>query len=346
MGAGLIGLSTADSLQRRGADVTVTDARSGAMHGTSYSNSGMIHPSQSRPWISSGDESFDLEATKTVLRLAKDSQTLLLERFQSLGLGEALTRPAGCYQVFENSREAQAAQDFYLSVGLQADLVSDAVKTLGHLALHFPQDRSGDAYQYGQVLKARLSENGAVFIYKASDLKLRQGRDGITAQLRGHIFDCDHVVVCAGPQSAEVLAQMGIRLPLSSSRGFAVNFDRPNIELSEQPIMDAESRSAMTVLGQTLRFSGTLGEASAQPLLKRWFHLAPDIMSVLSPAREVWSGLRPISPRGRPYISATSIPNLWVNTGHGHMGWTLCTGSGELMAEMILGEKEDTRFTL
>ena len=110
--------------------------------------------------------------------------------------------------------------------------------------------------------------------------------------------------------------------------------------------MDAESRSAMTVLGQTLRFSGTLGEASAQPLLKRWFHLAPDIMSVLSPAREVWSGLRPISPRGRPYISATSIPNLWVNTGHGHMGWTLCTGSGELMAEMILGEKEDTRFTL
>ena len=110
--------------------------------------------------------------------------------------------------------------------------------------------------------------------------------------------------------------------------------------------MDAESRSAMTVLGQTLRFSGTLGEASAQPLLKRWFHLAPDIMSVLSPAREIWSGLRPISPRGRPYISATPIPNLWVNTGHGHMGWTLCTGSGELMSEMILGEKEDTRFTL
>lgn len=344
MGAGLVGLSTADSLQRRGANVTVTDARSGAMQGTSYSNSGMIHPSQSRPWISSGDESFDLEATKTVLRLAKDSQTYLLEQFQSLGLRESLTRPSGCYQLFENSREAQAAQDFYLSVGLQADLVSDAVKTLGHLALHFPQDRSGDAYHYGQALKSRLSEKGAVFIYKASDLKLRQGRDGITAQLRGHIFDCDHVVVCAGPQSAEVLAQMGLSLPLTSSRGFAVNFDRPNMELSEQPIMDAHSRSAMTVLGQTLRFSGTLGEASAQPLLKRWFHLAPDIMSSLSPAREVWSGLRPISPRGRPYISATPIPNLWVNTGHGHMGWTLCAGSGELIADMLLDGKEDVRF--
>jgi len=346
MGAGLIGLSTAEALQRRGAEVTLTDARSDVMHGTSYSNSGMIHPSQARPWLSSGDVSFDREATKAVLQLARESKTLLLEKFQSLGLKESLSRPTGCYQIFENSLEAQAAQDFYMSVGLQADLVSDAVKTLGHLALHFPEDRSGDAYSYGQALKARLSENGAVFIYKASDLKLRQGRDGVTAQLRGHVFHCDHVVVCAGPQSAEVMAQMGVSLPLTLARGFAVNFDRPNLELSEQPIMDAQTCSAMTVLGQTLRFSGTVGEASAQPLLKRWFQLAPDIMSVLSPAREVWSGLRPIPPRGRPYISATSVPNLWVNAGHGHMGWTLCAGSGELIADIILGGKEDDRFAL
>ncbi|CAM3882067.1 Glycine/D-amino acid oxidase-like deaminating enzyme [Litorimonas haliclonae] len=344
MGAGLIGLSTAEALQRRGAEVTVTDARSDVMHGTSYSNSGMIHPSQSRPWHSSGDESFDRDATKAVLRLAKDSQGLLLERFQSLGLGEALTRPAGCYQIFENSLEAQAAQEFYLSVGIEADLVSDAIKTLGHLALHFPADRSGDAYAYGRALQERLSENGAVFIYKASDLKLRQGRNGVTAQLRGHIFHCDHVVICTGPQSAEVLAQLGLSLPLTQARGFAVNFDRPNLELAEQPIMDAQSHSAMTVLGNTLRFSGTVGEASAQPLLKRWFHLAPDVMSAVAPAREIWSGLRPVSPRGRPYISGTSIPHLWVNTGHGHMGWSLCAGSGELMAEMIMDGKEDARF--
>ena len=51
-----------------------------------------------------------------------------------------------------------------------------------------------------------------------------------------------------------------------------------------------------------------------------------------------------MSPLGRPYISATSIPNLWVNTGHGHMGWTLCAGSGELLAELLIDGVQDRRF--
>ncbi len=344
VGAGLIGLSTADALQRRGADVTITEARSAPMRGTSYSNSGMIHPSQAKSWIPSGDISFDRAATKSVLELARESQYSLMKNFQSLGLTETLSRHPGCYQIYTDSLAAQAAQKDYLSFGIKTDLMSDAIKTLGHLALHFPEDRSGDPLEYGRALSNRLTEGGALFIYGASDLRLRRGQKGITAQLRGHIFHCDHVIICAGPQSADVVSPLGLSLPIQTARGFAVNFERPSVELPEAPIMDAQSRSAMTVLGDTLRLSGTLGEASAQPLLKRWYTLAPHIMGALSPAREIWSGLRPLSPMGRPFISGTSIPGLWLNTGHGHMGWTLCAGSGDLMADMIYDGREDARF--
>ncbi len=344
IGAGLIGLSTADALQRRGADVTITDARSGPMRGTSYSNSGMLHPSQAKSWIPSGDISFDRAATKLTLELARESQYSLLQNFQSLGLTETLSRQMGCYQIYEDSRAAQLAQKDYQSVGIKTDLMSDAVKTLGHLALYFPEDRSGDPLEYGRALSTRLKSNGALFIYSASDMRLRRGQNGVTAQLRGHIFHCDHVIICAGPQSADILEQVGLKLTLTNARGFAVNFERPAMELPQVPLMDTKTRSALTVLGDVLRLSGTIGEASAQPLLKRWYHLAPDIMSAVAPAREVWSGLRPLSPMGRPYISATSVPGLWLNTGHGHMGWTLCSGSGELMAEMVLDGREDNRF--
>jgi len=237
------------------------------------------------------------------------------------------------------------AQSEYEAIGIKTELRSHPVKTLGHLALYFPDDRSGNAYEYGLALAKDVEAKGGVFIYGASDLRLRSGDKGVTAQLRGHIFHCDHIVVCAGPQSPRVLDQLGLTLSLNNVRGFAVNFARPNMVLPEAPLMDGVSRSAMTVLGDTLRLSGTLGEISAHPLLKRWFDLAPNVMAALSPAKEIWSGLRPVSPLGRPYISGTSLPNLWVNTGHAHMGWTLCAGAGELMSGMILEGKKDPRFS-
>jgi D-amino-acid dehydrogenase len=345
IGAGLIGLSTAHALHEKGAEVTVLDARSGPMHGTSYSNSGMIHISQSRPWVGGGDLPHNEAPVQSVLSLARNSQKILERNFHNLGLLETLSRPAGNYQLFEDDHAARAAQSEYEDIGIRTELMSDAVKTLGHLALHFPDDRSGNAYDYGTALAKDLEAQKTVFIYKASDLRLRAGDKGVTAQLRGHIFHCDHIVVCAGPQSSRVLSQLGLSLPLNNVRGFAVNFERPDVPLPEAPLMDGVSRSALTVFENSLRLSGTLGEMSAHPLLKRWFHLAPHVMAALSPAKEVWSGLRPVSPLGRPYISRTPFPNLWVNTGHAHMGWTLCAGAGALMAEMILEGKKDLRFS-
>lgn len=344
IGAGLIGLSTAHALQKNGAEVTVADARSGPMFGTSYSNSGMLHTSQSRAWVGMDNPEDSFKPTLSVLDLAKTSRQSLEKNLRDLNLTETLSRPNGGYQIFTDSEAAEKAHKNYEALGIKTERVTHPVNTFGHLALHFPQDGSGDAFEYGRALAKHLEERGAVFIYKAGDLRLRSGEGGVTAQLRGHIFHCDHIVVCAGPQTPQILAQLGLKFRLNNIRGFAVNFQRPDRLLPNVPVMDAQSRSALTVLGDTLRLSGTIGEISAHPLLKRWFQLAPNLMSSLSPAKEVWSGLRPMSPLGRPYISGTSLPNLWVNAGHGHMGWTLCAGSGALMSDMILKGKTDIRF--
>jgi len=152
--------------------------------------------------------------------------------------------------------------------------------------------------------------------------------------------------VAAGPQSPDVMAQLGLSLPMTTLRGFSVNFKRPDMPLPFAPLMDAKTHSAMTVFEDHLRLSGTVNEDSARPLLQRWCELAPNIMRVLEPATEIWSGLRPLSKAGRPYIGSASVKGLWVNTGHGHMGWTLCAGSADLLARMILDGVEDERFAM
>ncbi|MDB2438634.1 FAD-binding oxidoreductase [Hellea sp.] len=345
IGAGLIGLSTADALMTRGCSVTVIDARSGPAQGTSYANSGMIHPSQAQPWGLGAETIAAQAAFKAVHELAQDSKILLRDRITALGLYKNSPVP-GCYKLYPDMMQARKAQKHYNETGIASKAVADSQATLGHPALYFESDIWANAREYALALEADLQSRGAVFIYSAPDLRIRDGRGGVTAQLKGHVFQCDHIVVAAGPQSPDVLAQFEIDVPMAALRGFAVNFQKPDMSLPFAPLMDAKTHSAMTVFDNHLRVSGTVGKDSARPLLQRWYELAPDIMGALKPATEIWSGLRPMSKAGRPYIGATPIKGLWVNTGHGHMGWTLSAGSGDLMARMIIEGVSDDRFGL
>jgi len=345
IGAGLIGLSTADALMARGCDVTIVDARSGPARGTSYANSGMIHPSQARPWFYEADNDLERAAFKAVHDLGQRSKILLQDRLIALGLFKDNPVP-GCYKLYPDMPTARLAQKRYMDDGVISRAVMDVDATLGHSALYFEGDMWGNSRDYALALEADLKLRGAVFIYDAPDLRIRRGDHGVTAQLKGHIFHADHVVVAAGPQSPDVVGQLGIALPMKAVRGFSVNFDTPDMPLPFAPLMDAKTHSAMTVFDNHLRLSGTVNEDSARPLLQRWCELAPDIMRALKPAKEIWSGLRPMSKAGRPYISATSVDGLWVNTGHGHMGWTLSAGSGDLMTRMIMDGEIDDRFAL
>ena len=345
IGAGLIGLSTADSLMAKGANVTLVEARSGAGKGTSYSNSGMIHPSQARPWNFTGNKVQEDAVFQANHDLAEKSKHLLEDKLTAMGLWTPRDI-SGCYKIYPSLETARHAQERYANDGVMSRVVMDVKATLGHTTLYFENDIWANAYTYCEFLEAQLHTRGATFIYNASNLRLRRSDDGVTAGLDGHIFKADHVIICAGPQSGDILEKLNLKLSIEKLRGFAVNFGLPDIELPPAPLMDSHTRSAMTIFDDHIRFSGTVGEDSARPLLKRWYELAPDIMASLKPATEIWTGLRPMSKAGRPYIGRTSISNLWVNAGQGHMGWTLSAGSGDLMARMIIDGEEDDRYAL
>ena len=162
------------------------------------------------------------------------------------------------------------------------------------------------------------------------------------------IYAADHVILAAGVKSFIIASEFGIDVPIYGDTGFALNFVKPEgVCLPDIPLMHASSRSAFTVFSHRVRLSGTMREDNAEALRDIWEGIAPNLMRSLGePIGKPWRGVRPMSLAGRPYIGETTLSGLWVNSGHGHMGWTLCMGSGELMANMIMRGSQDPRFAL
>lgn len=356
IGAGLIGLSCADALLRSSAKgavaVTIFEQRSAPVRGTSFCNSGMIHPSQSQSWASDGQtpDKLTLAASQSVFDLANLTRRLLLDNAKRLKLTDMLSRPKGCLQIYADIDDVQKAQKGFESLGIKSAIHMDPVTTFGHPALLFPDDISGNARLYGEALAADLKARGAALIYNADKINFRPQNDGVMIGLTENGFSkqgrehFDHVIMAVGPQSPSVMASLGLSIQIDPVRGHAVNYAKPDMALPDMPLMDVASRSALTVFKDHIRLSGTWDVEDNAVLLNRWKDIAPQLMDKLEAPVSSWTGLRPVSRAGRPYISSTSIERLWINTGHGHLGWTLCAGSGELMARMILDGETDKRF--
>ena len=343
IGAGLIGLCTAEALSARGARVTVLDAQPGPCEGTSFSNSGMIHPSQALSWAETIVDAAALDAARVTVDLGKRSREILLGMKKRLGLP---MRQDGCVQIYDDLGAAQAAQTLFNQIGVRANILIDQIDTFGQAACQFPEDSSGDSRAFGCALAADLARRGVAFIYSASDIEFRPTQTGFGVRTGGRIIKADHLILAAGIKTAQLLATVEIRMQLEAVSGTAADFSRPVEagDLPAYPVMDTQSRSALTVFEDRVRISGGWGLTDPASLIERWRDLAPGLMLRLGEPLSTWTGVRPVSPVGRPYISATSKPGLWVNTGHGHMGWTLCAGSGELLAEMILDGRKGAQF--
>lgn len=330
IGAGLIGLSVADCLHARGAEVTITDSRAGPGLGASFCNSGMIHPSQATPWICEDTAT----VTPDILDLARASKPLLLERARNLGLAFD-QRSKGAIQLFNDPNVGKAAMVRFLNLGVPCVEVTDETYTFGHYALNFPEDASGNAHNYSEALARDIEHRGVRFIYNTSP-----------TQLETLSRSADHTIIAAGTGSAYVGRLFGIDIPVTSAKGHALNFELPDVDLPPVPIMHSESRSALTVFRDHVRLSGTVGMDKPSGLLPIWQDIAPELMAELGTPVSEWSGERPMSRLGHPIIGPLARSGIWINTGHGHMGWTLCAGSGELMAQMILDDHQDQRFKL
>jgi len=230
-------------------------------------------------------------------------------------------------------------------------------------------DESGDARLFTEQLAVRCGERGAQFMFshdieqmdrhghQVEAVRVRDRTTGVARSLRA-----DAVVVACGSYSAPLLRSVGVDLPIYPGKGYSATFRLLRPELAPfVSTIDDEVKCAMTRLGDDLRVAGTIelsgydtsldtpvAQARCRMLAERIEAVLPGVCDTRSEAQggnpRYWTGLRPATPTNIPYIGRTKVGKLWVNAGHGTLGWTHGAGSGKALAELICGERPDMAF--
>jgi D-amino-acid dehydrogenase len=222
-------------------------------------------------------------------------------------------------------------------------------------------DESGDAHKF-TVNLARLSEGrGVRFLYDRTVRKLDRDASGITGVVVSHpdgrteVLTADAYVMALGSYSPLLTRPIGLDLPIYPAKGYSATI--PVIDSAKAPtvsITDDAFKIVFTRLGDRMRIAGTaeLSGYSTELNMVRCEALTRRARVVFPGAAdydhaEFWTGLRPSTPSNVPLIGKTRFPNLYLNTGHGTLGWTMAAGSGKALADIISGVKPevDFRFT-
>ena len=213
-----------------------------------------------------------------------------------------------------------------------------------HGGFHFPGDRSGDCRMFTRQLAARAEEKGVAFRFDSNVTSLKVENSQLKAALTSSgPIEADRFVLAAGSYSPGLGRQVGLHIPVFPVKGYSATFDiagwnqPPSI-----PFVDNSRKIAVVRMGNRLRIAGTAEFAGfdrhdnpirSGVLLKHFKSLFPEATGVGPP--QYWHGLRPMSPDGRPFIGRTHLSNLFVNTGHGPLGWTLACGSAKALAQVM-----------
>ncbi|TCP10573.1 D-amino-acid dehydrogenase [Crenobacter luteus] len=217
-----------------------------------------------------------------------------------------------------------------------------------------PEDESGDARRFTEGLAGHCRRAGVEFELGQAALRIEAegGRIAavVTADGRRHVADA--YVVALGSYSPLLLAPLGVSLPVYPAKGYSATI--PLSDDSVAPtvsLTDDGHKLVFSRLGQRLRVAGTaeftgfdlgLNPIRCDALIHRTRMLFPDLNPDGPP--QFWCGLRPVMPSGVPAIGRLGYPNLWVNTGHGTLGWTMACGSGAALAELVDGRAPPLDF--
>jgi D-amino-acid dehydrogenase len=230
-------------------------------------------------------------------------------------------------------------------------------------------DESGDARVFTQQLARLCAARGVQFRFGQDIERLEQAGGAIEAvRIRDRDtgivqrLSADHVVVACGSYSAPLLRQVGVDLPIYPGKGYSATFklkkpaDAPFVSSIDDAVKVAMSR-----LGDELRVAGTIevsgydatlnsqvAQDRCRMLAQRIEQVFPGVCDTRLPEEggnpQFWTGLRPATPTNIPYIGRTRVGGLWVNAGHGTLGWTHGAGSGKAMAELIGGRTPAMNF--
>ena len=214
--------------------------------------------------------------------------------------------------------------------------------------IHFGDDESGDAYLFTQELADRAKDMGVRFRFSVRVESLQTKANRVTAvALSDETIACDHVVVCLGVGSAELVKPLGISLPIYPVKGYSITIDAEGSNtLPTISLTDEERRIVVSRFGTKVRVAGmaelagtdlTIDPARASAVRLALNDLFPELSRY--PEAKVWTGLRPMTPDGGAIIGpAGEWRNLSLNTGHGTYGWTMACGSARVVADLIENE--------
>lgn len=215
-------------------------------------------------------------------------------------------------------------------------------------ALRLPDDETGDCFKFTTGLADLAAARGVQFQFATTINAIETDGGRVTSVLTsGGKISADAYVVALGSFSPALLRPLGIRLPVYPVKGYSLTASVIREERAPQStLMDETYKIAITRLGDRIRVGGMAevsGFSTGLPGSRR-ATLVRSVGSLFPGAGDLesarfWSGLRPMTPDGPPVIGATAIPNLFLNTGHGTLGWTMACGSAQVLADIISGRR-------
>lgn len=224
-------------------------------------------------------------------------------------------------------------------------------------ATYTPSDQSGDAHVFTERLAALAEANGVRFHYGTTVEALRRQGDRIVGvQVRDgqgvHEIAADAYVAALGSYTPHLLRPLGLSVRIYPAKGYSITV--PIVDASRAPsvsLIDEAMKIVVSRLGNRLRVAGTaeftgydlsINRTRCEAILARTQRLFPGAFDPTEP--NFWTGLRPATPGNVPLIGRTALRNLYVNSGHGTLGWTLACGSGRALADLVSGREPEVDF--
>ena len=210
--------------------------------------------------------------------------------------------------------------------------------------LRLPGDETGDCYKFTNRLADECRKLGVKFIMKTDLLAIKTsgGKVESISTSRGKM-SAEAYLCALGSYSTPMLASIKIRVPIYPIKGYSLTIDIEDVDRAPRStVMDETYKVAVTRFDDRIRVGGTAEIASYnKELMEKRRANVEFVVNDLFPGAgdtsksEFWTGLRPMTPDGTPILGETPISNLYLNTGHGTLGWTMSMGSGQFVADII-----------
>jgi len=219
--------------------------------------------------------------------------------------------------------------------------------------IYYPGDAHLDPGLFLQALKSHLRANGVQLLGETVVTKIETASNGKQKNIRSVIttkgsFQADQYIVAGGSWSSDIVKDLGLQLPLQAGKGYSFVLENPNKQL-QIPTILCEAKVAITPMPNKIRFAGTMeiagindriNERRVKGIVKSIPQYLPDYNLPMPKREKIWSGLRPCSPDGLPYIGRSNrVSNLVMAAGHAMMGLSLAPATGKLVSELI-GQKD------